>query len=77
MTTYRTQHDAHLGPWIKKEFGLSIEWNGGFVAFVGDYADPDHGHGTDDSSRFAAAMDYAGCHDGALFDRLNAIELGE
>lgn len=77
--SYRYAHvaDAHVAAWLKVSFGLTIERNYQYYAFVGDYIAPDEPYGTDDNSAFGAALDYAGCYDGAMFDKLNAIELGE
>lgn len=73
---YNRQADAHLTPWLKAKFNLTTEFNGylGFGCWVGDY-DLDCPYVTSDT-RFDAALEFAACYDGALFDKLNAIELG-
>lgn len=77
MTTYTRQHDAHVAGWLKARFNLTVEYNGhdGFACWFGDFdLDCPQECGED---RFSAALEYAACYDGALFDKLNAIELGE
>lgn len=70
------QHDRHLSTWLLAHFNLTIEYDGhrGFNCWLGDYdLETPTGNG---KTRFDAALDYAACHDGELFDKLNAIELG-
>lgn len=76
------QHDAHLANWLKATFNLSVQWNEfnpnrgeRFIAFEGDY-DLDCKTETGNTI-YAAALEYAACYDGALFDKLVSIELGE
>lgn len=71
------QYDAHVSNWLSAKFNLTVAFNGywGFTCWRGDY-DLDTYTASDDT-RFGAALEYTSCYDGALFDRLNAIELGE
>ncbi len=71
------QYDAHLANWLRATFGLTVEYNGGygFMCWLGDF-DLDIKQASNDT-RFSAALEYAACYDGAMFDKLNAIELGE
>lgn len=74
------QHDAHVANWLKAFFNLTVQWNDGpandrFIAFEGDY-DLDISAATGDTI-YGAALEYGSCYNGALFDRLVEIELGE
>lgn len=74
--TYNHTFDAHLTEWLKAAFNLTVEAGpyAGYMCFVGDYDyDVAVAYGR---TRFGAASDYAAGYDGALSDRLDAIELG-
>lgn len=82
------QHDNHLIPFLKAGFGITVElsreWYGPreYVAYESKYAnafewchdDVTHEYGP---TVFRAAYEYAAAYDGALFDRLYEIEMGE
>jgi hypothetical protein len=73
------QHDAHLIPWLKARFGLTVVQNDnyGFDAWMGDY-DLDDYAVFDEKTVMAAAIEFASGYDGPLFDVLTVeIEGGE
>lgn len=71
------QHDHHLIPWLKARFGITITQSlfgvteRRFHVYEGEttYAG--------EPTIIGAAVEYAACYDGALFDRLTQIEVGE
>lgn len=61
----------HVIAMLKAKFNVNVE-----KAYIGFYIFNDEGQaiGCDDSSAYAAAMDYAACYDGELFDKLDAMQ---
>jgi len=76
MTHTGPQHDSHLIRWFSAKFGLTIVSSyDEYGCYVGD-PDPNHAEGRSNTA-FGAALDYAACWNGVLFDKLASIELGE
>lgn len=80
-TAQHAQQDAHLANWLRAKFNLTVEYQGRdlsgpcFGCWEGDY-DLDTPSATD-ATVFGAALEHTACYDGATFDKLVAIELGE
>lgn len=72
----QTQKDAHLAPWLAHRFGLTVKQDGNyeFHCWEGDY-DLDCAT-AEGKTIFAAALEFASCYSGMMFDELVAIELG-
>lgn len=64
---------AHVIAFLKAKFNVEVE-----KTYLGFYIFNDEGQsvGCDDNSAYAAAMDYAACYDGELFDKLDGLQAG-
>lgn len=61
----------HVITFLKAKFNVEVE-----KAYIGFYIFNDEGQpiGCDNYSAYAAAMDYAACYDGELFDKLDGLQ---
>lgn len=67
----------HLIDWLKAEFNVSVFFDGnGYTAHAGEY-DEGVKCGYSSDTVFGAALDYGSCYEGALYDKLCALEAGE
>jgi hypothetical protein len=73
MKTYNHTADAHLAPWLKARFGLTVEYAdfGYYQAHMGDY-DLDIASALG-RSILDAATNYADSHDDKLSDELAKV----
>lgn len=73
---YGYRFDAMLVQWLKAKFNLTVEHDcyTGYNVWEGDYdLDIPSAFG---KTIFSAALEYASCYEGALFDKLIEVESG-
>lgn len=67
-----TNPQNHVVDFLKAKFGLVIGQS--YITFFA-YADDEGGvRGSSDHSAYGAAMDYASCYDGDMFDKLDRLQ---